>query len=754
MKKIYWLYIGLFVLTSLGQLQAQSLKMKIANNEFEHLRYADAIIHYEQILKKDKNNLEAKTKLAECYRKTENHVKAMNLYGQLVYEETATPKTYWYYAQSLTANGRYGEAITWYEKYEQTMPNDLYAGRFVKAYKDMSKFHKDSSDYHIQYVPSINSWQSDFSPVYYKKGLMFLSNRQQQQIIRRVYELDQTSFLDYFFYPDTALIYSELQRPATTFSVNKDHHNHDDYTIHTSNDNATVGEYGHLYRYDSIQYHNEDPDHVTRMNKSVNNRFHEGPATFSKNEDTVFFTRNVDKEKIKGSKPVSHFDLFIASIKNGQWESEKEVPFNGKNFSTGHPAFTPDYKKLYFASDRPGGKGGVDIYVVDYNNGQFSEPVNVEAINTPDDEMFPFVDAAGTLYFATDGLPGLGGLDIFKAKMREGKIVSIENMGTPFNSHMDDFGIIWNKDMLKGFFSSNRKRGVTDDDIYAIEKLCRSTVAYVYDSITHQPLDSAVVEVNGIKTYTDNTGRAEFCMKATEHTFLVGKGEYENSSLTSSDQTVNIMMRPLKFEVSGKVFSPEDKSAIEGVRVVITNMEDGATEESTTGSDGRYRFPLDRNSSYTVTISRRLCGTNSIEITTRGLKRSQTIKGDIEMLCQGDIVVIENIYYDLNKANIRKDAALELDKTVALMNKYPDMRIELRSHTDSRASSEFNMRLSASRAQAVVEYMATQGVVDYRMRAKGYGETLPVNRCKDGVKCSEEEFQQNRRTEFKVLNIN
>jgi outer membrane protein OmpA-like peptidoglycan-associated protein len=160
------------------------------------------------------------------------------------------------------------------------------------------------------------------------------------------------------------------------------------------------------------------------------------------------------------------------------------------------------------------------------------------------------------------------------------------------------------------------------------------------------------------------------------------------------------------------------------------------------------------SSNYKISVSKKLCGASLLDRTTKGLTQSETLRGDTEMLCKGDIIKVENIYYDLNKWAIRQDAATELNKLVDIMNQYPDMRIELRSHTDSRSSAAFNMKLSTKRAESVLDYMAEQGVVPSRMRAAGFGESKPLNRCVDGVKCKEEEFQVNRRTEFRILSIN
>lgn len=747
--------LSVFTLLALSFLPAngQKLKMKIANSEFKNMRYADAIVHYEQLLQKDKNNPEILTKLAECYRRTNDHQNEMRTYSLLAHAPNASPKNYWHYAQALATNGYYEDAVVWYQNYDQAMPNDRYAAPFIKAYSNMNQFYKDSADYQAQYIPSINSWQSDFSPAYYKGGLVFLSNRHQESIIRRVYELDQSSFLDFYFASDTALIAEELQRPSARYHSNKDHHRHDDYTITTSNDTHIPASYGKTYLFDSVNYHSENSTRVTKMSKSSNHRYHEGPLTFTKGQDSVFFTRNISGDKTNGQNATRQFAILYSYIDKGEWSPPKEVPFNGKTFSTGHPAFTPDNKRMYFASDRPGGKGGSDIYVVEYDHGFFSEPVNVEEINTPDNEVFPYVSADGTLFFSSDGLPGLGGLDLFRAQIENNKVVSFANAGYPINSKTDDFGIIWDKNMNKGFFSSNRKRGFTDDDIYSIEKLCQSTVAYVYDSLTLLPLDSVFVESESFSGYTDSLGRVEFCMKPGEHSFKAGKADYENNSKTSSQFRIAIPMSPLQFDLSGKIYSREDHSPIAGAHVTLINQDNATSNELTTDANGHYHFKLDTHSNYKVTVAKESCGTNTLLRSTNGLLKSQTLKGDMDMLCQGDIIIIENIYYDLNKHNIRPDAALELDKTVALMNQYPDMRVELRSHTDSRASDAFNMRLSTRRAQAVLDYMATKGVVPSRMRAAGYGESIPINKCTNGVKCTEAEFQQNRRTEFKVLSI-
>lgn len=737
-----------------SQAGAQSLKLKVANTEYDRMRYADAIVHFEQILRKDANNLEVKIKLGECYRKVKDAKNALRIYAQLAYEENANPQYYWFYAQALAQNGFYLESAEWYNKYAEQAVDGQYARAFSTAYKNIGTFFEDSSEYLLQSLPFINSPQSDFSPVYHQGGILFISNRKQQNVVRTVFEQDQSSFLDFYFAGDTTLIESLLNNPILEYKRKKQYYN-GEYTIAASNDNSIPAQYSDLYKYDTIHYHYDGQNMVKRLTDPNVTKFHEGPLTYTVTHDTVYFTRSTSFEKSRGGKRTSRLAIMMSYNKNGQWQEAKEINLNGVDFSTGHPAMTPDNKRMYFASDRPGGKGGVDIYYVEFDHGAFSKPVNVAEINTPDDEVFPYVAPNGDLYFSSDGHPGLGGLDLFVVSIDGDKVGDVRNMGSPFNSTLDDFGIAWHPTMTKGFLSSNRKRGYGDDDIYSFKKLCSSVIAYVYDSISGQPLESVFVSSGEYSGYTDKKGRIEFCLKPGEHAFSIAKENYQNKdSIVSSRSYIEIGLSPLTFDLAGRIVSKENNSPIVGARIVLTNTGTHETTELVTNQFGDYHFPLNMNSVYTVSVSKKMCGASLLNRSTQGLTESKTLRGDMELLCKGDIIKVENIYYDLNKWAIRTDAATELDKLVELMNQYPDMRIELRSHTDSRSSASFNMKLSTKRAESVLDYLAEQGVVPSRMRAAGFGESKPLNGCVDGVKCSEADFQVNRRTEFRILSIN
>lgn len=732
---------------------AQTLKMRLALKEYERMRYHDAITLFEEVLKKNPSNNEALAKLADCYLKIHDQDKILKLNERLTDCEKPSPVFVWNYAQALAANKEYEEAINWYKKYSRLVPDDTSAAHFVEAYSNYSSFYKDSAHFKVKYVPALGSWQSDFSPLYYRNGILFLSNRHQQQLVRTVYELDQSSFLDFYFASDTTTIQSELDNEVISYRKDKSSDSHDDNTSFTSNDSHIVGHYGLTYLHDSVDYHYEHLTTVERLTRAAKSKLHEGPATINSSQDTIYFTRNAPYQKSTGKKNTSKLMLYMADLRDFKWKNVRPLPFNIPEYSMGHPALSPDNKKLYFVSDRPGGKGGLDIWVANITRGVFSNPENVQEINTAKDEMFPFVATNGDLYYSTDGLPGLGGLDIYRATPHHGKFVYITNLGYPMNSQADDFGITWNHSMTKGFMSSNRKRGNLDDDIYAFEKNCRSVTVFVFDGITKAPLGATEVMLSGQKMVTDSTGRFQACLVPGGHQYSVEKEGYESYHTTSSQQFVEIPLMPLHFDLAGTVHHKQDGKAMENVIITLLNLTTNTTQKFTTSKNGTYQFALMPNESYKVVAAKKNCGSFTIDKSTIGLNLSQTLRADFELLCTGDIIKIENIFYDFNKYNIRPDAAIELDKLAALMIQYPDMRIELRSHTDSRSSATYNMQLSAKRAEAAVQYLQGHGIVASRLRAHGYGESLPLNACVDGVKCSEEEYQVNRRTEFKILSI-
>lgn len=450
---------------------------------------------------------------------------------------------------------------------------------------------------------------------------------------------------------------------------------------------------------------NEDGTYlnVQKLDGDVNTSLHEDSPVFTKDGSTMYFTRNnfINKQIGKDSRQVVLLKLYRARLNRGEWTNVEELPFNSDEYSVAHPALSPDEKKLYFASDMPGTKGDSDIYKVDILNNGFGKPVSLTEINTESRETFPFVSSDNELYFSSDGHPGLGGLDIFAVKLDDKKGTvngEVFNLGAPLNSSADDFGYIVNKTLKTGYFSSNREGGLGFDDIYSfvenkpLELVCKQMAeGVITDLETGKPIEG--VEISAF----DESGK------------LIGK------TVSSSDGKygfANISCKS-KYKLEAKKELYNDKS-----NVLTTSDKSGTSN---------LNFSMQK---VPVLIQ----------------EKPVSIGDDLAKLL--DIKIIR---FDLAKSNIRKDAAIELSKVLKFMNENPTVKIDVRSHTDSRASYEYNMGLSDRRAKSTIQWLISKGINPDRLTGKGYGESQLLNECADGVKCSEAKHQLNRRSEFIVI---
>ena len=739
--------------------QAQSARLRAANKQFDNLSYVSAVRAYEEFLRTDKKKDPAETrdamiKLGYSYRKLNDTRNAERVYGDLVKAYTdLDSEIYMYYAQSLAANGKYRESQKMYSQYGEKQTQDLRGRRFTVSYMDMSRFYQDSSSYRVYNLP-INSRQADFSPMYYKNGLVFVSARDESGVVKRVFNWNQTPFLDLYFHPDT----TQLRVPG--------------YDLSRSANSAVLG--GGSDAKASGTEVIAEPQQLSKteiFSRTLNTKYHEGPMTFTKDQNFIVFTRNnTSKGKAgKSSDGVKKLKLYSSVNKNGKWVDIQEVPFNSNEYSVGHPAFSADNTKMYFASDMPGGFGGTDIYVVEFNNGQWGTPVNMgKEINTEGNEMFPFASEGDDLYFSSDGHEGLGGLDVFVAELKDGiAYKGVQNVGAPINSDKDDFGFITDKNRVTGYFSSNRKKGVSDDDIYSFRRTCKQLNILVYDAKTNAPLDNADVRImrNGINQelrLTNSQGRTDLCLDSnTEYEFKAIKEGYAMNSvrfstLTQSPKPVmNVSIYLEKSEntlVKGVIKTEVNQQPATGVKVTLRNEKDKSEQTVTTGPDGGYEFDVKPNAPYTITAQKDRYATKKAQYG-KTKRKSKIVTDSLGLYGVGDVFQLKNIYYDVNKFFIRADAAHELDHVLAILKEYPQMQIELRSHTDARATDNYNLRLSENRARAAMDYLVSRGVAADRLVARGYGESEILNGCVDGVNCSEGEHQQNRRTEFKVLAV-
>ncbi len=631
MKRGHITSIGLILLMLIpAVITAQQWKREKADKYYNEYLYVKAAPLYETL--KDKTP-EVYRKLADCYYHMGKFDKSAKTYKELLSKGGYGAEDIYQYAYYLMMNGQQSEAVKWMEKYAKMKPGDSRAKRFLSDPGYYSKLQKAGQDVSLKNV-SVNSKNSDFGPSYYKdKYVVFTSARG----FGRLWNGNMQPYLDLF--------------------------------------KSTIGKDGDLQE-------------AERFFGEVNKKYHDGPAAFSKDGKIMIVTRNMYNQQTQDNR----LWLYESNHKeDGTWTVPKALSFNGKDYSCGHATLSPDGNTMYFASDMPGGYGKSDIYVTHRkSDGGWIKPENLgPVVNTEGDEKFPYYDSEGNyLFFASDGLPGLGGLDEFVVKLSDGnKMTDPVNLGSPINGPYDDFSLIYKSDN-SGYFASNRPGGKGDDDIYTFGNLKdfkQKAVLYsvgglITDKDSGKPLPGAKV------TLYDASG------KVVGSTVADASGQYEFTDLPN----------PAGYRLSVEV--PEYKGS-EGV----------ISDADITGPDVVKNFALARN---------------------------------IPAYCK---MQISPLYYDLDKYFIRDQYKPKLDSIAAMMQKYPDMRLWIGSHTDSRATEKYNEKLSHNRAEAVVKYLTSKGIDASRLDVHWFGESQPVNGCVDGVKCTEEQYQLNRRTEFRVI---
>ena len=440
---------------------------------------------------------------------------------------------------------------------------------------------------------------------------------------------------------------------------------------------------------------------VKKFTNQLNTQvYHESSTCFTKDAKTVFFTRNafINNERSTNIEGQQILKIYKASFVDGTWQNIEELPFNSNEFNTAHPTLSPDEDYLYFASDRPGGFGKADIWRVKLlEKDLFGEPENLgKPVNTSGTESFPFMAYNNILYFASNLHLGLGGLDLFAAeKQPDQSFAKITNLGAGINSKFDDFALIIDSS-LTGFFSTNRSVGkYKRDNIYRIKQRYLPN----FDDLLIKEI-RVIDEENG-----ENLAKVKF---------EIYNSSYQKIKLDSTD-------------VNGNVSLSENKDVAKMyLRFIRENYEVKEIPIS--------KSVFLQKDTLIVPLAKRM--------------KAVALGKDI-----GKIIEIEKIYFDLDEYVIRPDAAIELAKIVSVLKSYPDVSIEIGSHTDSRASKSYNQKLSQNRAQSTKEWIIKNGISENRITAKGYGESKIVNHCKDDVDCSEKEHQQNRRSEFIITEI-
>ncbi len=609
--------------------QAQEREIDRANKKFDQYAFVDSQKIYLKVAQEGYASAELFGKLGDSFYYNADYAEAAMWYGKLVeaYSSQVTPEQYFRYAQSLRAIERYDESLEMIALYKAQSSEAEGA-----VFDNNNAMNYIAGVFAVEKLGINKAGYSDFGAAYYGDQILFASTRDTGTFSTKIHLWNKQPFLDL-------------------------------YTADVQDGKVT---------------------NVQKLNGAVNTPYHESNAVLSSDGNTLYFTRNnYTKDQFRTSKnKTNKLKIYVSTRKdeNSEWSEAKELPFNSNEYSTSHPALSPDGKTLYFSSDRPGGFGESDLWKVALEGDSIAAiPVNLGAqINTPGRDGFPYVSETGLIYFSSDGRAGLGGLDIF---VLDG--TTVQTLGEPINSTSDDFAFVVNEAENTGYLSSNRANDPLDDDIYSfVKEPCETTlIVNVIDNVTMQVIGQAQIEIRN----EDNELQANGLTSS--------QGEYTYDELPCADTYF--------VRASKEGYSTEEKS--------VEVFED------------------------------------ETEITIALIPEKIEAGFDLAVL-------LEPIYFDFDKSNIRPDAAIELEKIIQIMKEYPELKIDVRSHTDSRGNDEYNMALSQRRNDSTIQYIIDEGGIDAsRFSGRGYGESQLLNECSNDVPCSEEQHQLNRRSQFIVL---
>ncbi|RZJ48807.1 MAG: flagellar motor protein MotB [Flavobacterium sp.] len=646
---------------------AQTSAVKRADKMYDSYAYADAIKAYENLVKKGYKDEKVFQRLGNSYYFTGDLKQSLEYYNQLFQLDENQEADYLYrYAQCLKSAGNYNKADQILEKFSQKAPMDKRGALFLKNRTYLEDIKANSGRFDIADA-GINSKDSDYGSTILDNKLVFTSARDTGSIVKKSFKWTNKAI---------STLYAVEMMP-----------------------DGSIGK----------------PVFFHKKNLEVN--FNQSTPVFTRDGKTMYFTRNnsVGGKRKQNENKVTFLKLYKATLIDGEWKDVKELPFNSDEYSVAHPTLSIDEKTLYFASDMPGTLGLSDLYKVEIlPDGTFGKPENLGSeINTEGRETFPFISNDNELYFASDGRPGLGGLDIYVSKItKEGSFDDVQNVGEPINSKQDDFAFSINSKNRNGFFSSNREGGHGLDDVYRFTEnrrlVCEQELSgTIIDSETNE-------NVSGVNLVLFDENR-------------------QNALEATSDQNGNYIFPNVK--CGKKYFIKTSKNDYELKEVSIAIKK--ATGKTT------LIISIDKKPKLIA---------KAIEVKTIKIN-SVTVKPIGVGTDLAKLLHIPMNFFDLGKATIKKTSEPQLKKVVDLLKKYPTLTVDIRSHTDSRQSAENNMILSEKRAQSTRDWLIKKGIASTRLTSKGYGETMLVNKCADGVKCTEKQHQQNRRSEFIVTTL-
>ena len=635
-------YIYIILVVSISAFSQEKALLK-ADKKYKLEQYIDAISIYEKLAKKGVGSIEIFERLGDSYYFNANYEKAFIWYQKLYELNANCSSEYLYrYAQCLKSIGNIDQAKIILELYSNKEKLEIRADLFHKFIGKANTNDKLSNAFKIKKL-SINSSKSDYGGVLKGDTIVFSSARN-QTLANMMYKRTNQSFTNLYY----STINSSINIPEPKL-----------------------------------------------FSKRTFSKFHEATPAFSKDGKTMYFTQNEVKTNNKGKVVNGLYKIYKSMYKNGEWSSPEIIKIEAHDQSRiAHPALSPDEKYLYFASDMKGTFGVSDIFKIKINgDGTYGKPENLGSkINTEGRESYPFVTKDNKLLFASDGQPGFGGFDIFALDLDNPNALPI-NVGNEINGPMDDFAMVWNRETRLGTFTSNRKGGMGDDDIYLIEE-------------------------------------------------------------------VNPFVFEIEVPLKGSLQDLISKDFLPDAQLVLTDINDNIIATTKTDDKGKYSFDkIKTNQTYKIRIEKEGYETQQKTVTVSRFDTDINIPFVVSAIQVkidkgvdiATVIKFDQIYFDLDKSSIRDDAKVELEKIVEVLKTYPEIKIEIGSHTDARQSRKYNKILSQKRAESIVNYLVKRGISMSRLTATGYGESMLVNKCADGIVCSEKDHQQNRRSTFIVV---
>lgn len=638
------IFIFALVVLTAGSAFSQKKDIQKANKKFDKYAYIDAREIYLKVVEDGYESAQIFKNLGDTYYFNSDYSNAAKWYYKLVnqFPDETEPIYYYKAAQSLKSLGKSQEAHDLLQDYLAKGGTEFVVNNYIDDPEYLKSVIFDSRHFAVETV-AVNSPTSDFGPAFYMNNRVIFASAG-KTVTPKFDDWTQEPYLDLFIADRNA---------------------------------------------------NGELSSAVRIGGDVNTDYNESTPTFSKDGNTMYFTRNQILDGKKAFDKTTKFKTLKLAIykatRAGEntWKNVVELPFNNDGYSVAHPALSPDEKRLYFSSDMPGSIGMNDIWFVDIlANNTYGTPVNLgSTVNTGGRDSFPFISDNNNLYFSSDGRSGLGGFDIFVTSLDEkGMPGAVQHLGEPSNSAKDDFGFIINEKDRIAYFSSNRSgnRGSADDEIYLIRESCNITVkGIVFDETTKEPIADAQVSL------------------------LDDNNQLVNQTTSGIDGTYSF--------IAGC-----------GIQYTVRGVKEDYTPYETT-----IKTPF-------------VTGTVDVPIP---LQRIGCDPNDLNC-----ILKLQPIYFDFDKSFIRPDAEIELAKILAALREYPQINIDIESHTDSRGNDSYNLALSERRAQSTLKWLVGKGIDKKRLSAKGYGETRLINKCSNGVKCTAEEHQLNRRSMFIIKN--